>query len=96
MANIKFEDIQEDVAAYLKLKGIKETDLYNHSSDLYVGCPDYVTAMHIMRGGIWKAMSSIFVPQKGSDMDKYPYAVDIPFAYLKAFVDDMTRKKDAY
>lgn len=76
---IKFEDIHPNIVPVLKEHGIKETDLFNHYSDLYIGCPDWNTARKIQTAGVWSAMSSIFKPQKGSEMDMYPQAVDIAF-----------------
>ena len=78
---IKFKVVHTDVVKVLKEHNIQEEDLFNHYSDLYIGCRDYNTASKIRTAGIWKAMSSTFKPQKGSEMDKYPVAVDIAFAY---------------
>lgn len=76
---IPFNEIDPDVAECLKKCGIKETDLFNHYSDLYVGCQDTIQARLVL-GGKWRTMSSVFVPQQGSDMDNYTCAIDIPFA----------------
>lgn len=62
--------------------GIPADAFFNHYSDMYVGCADHTQAIAVRDGGEWKSMATIFTPQKGSDMDRFPYAVDIPFAYM--------------
>lgn len=79
---ITWEQIPEHLVKVLKEKGIKLTDLSTYCSDLHVGCPDHETACQILHGGIWKASSSIFLAQKGSDMDHYPACVEIAFAAM--------------
>ena len=90
---LKFEDIHEDVVKVLKANDIKEADLYNHYSDLYIGCKNHATASKILNAGVWRSMSSIFTPNKGSDMDQYPVAVDIAFAYVGQFQREMAKRK---
>lgn len=55
---------------------------FQRYSDMYVGCESYEKAVMVRQGGAWKSMAEIFKPNKGSDMERFPYAVDIPFAYL--------------
>jgi hypothetical protein len=87
---ISFETLNDDLKEILIKEGISENDLYSHYSDLYVGCKDFSQARRILTGGVWKGLSSTFVPQKGSDMDKYPCAVDIA---LGAMVHDFNSRK---
>ena len=76
---ILFDKIHSDVVPVLKEEKIKESALFNNYSDLYIGCKDFAQANRVLKAGIWKAMSSVFVPQKDSDMDIYPIAADIAF-----------------
>lgn len=82
---IKFEDIHKDVANVLEKMGIGEENLFNHYSDLYVGCDTIEQARELRDSGKWKSMSSIFTPQKGSDMEHFKFAVDIGLAYVQYY-----------
>lgn len=77
---MKYQDIHPDVAVFLKKRSIPENRLFSWHSDLYIGCTSHSEAAAILNGGSWSAMSSIFRPEKGSDMEMYPYGVDIAFA----------------
>jgi len=88
---VKFERIHEDVVAVLKANNIKEDALFNHYSDLYIGCKDYKTAQKIKKAGVWNAMSSVFTPQKDSGMDEYICAVDIAFAHIGYLQDKLDK-----
>lgn len=66
--------------------GLTEDRFFNHYSDLYIGCDNYEQANKIKNGGPWRSMASIFYPQSGSDMGKFPVAVDIPFGCLSEFI----------
>lgn len=68
--------------------GIPEAAFFQRYSDMYVGCENYNAAAAIRDGGPWKSMASTFRPNKGSDMDRFPWAVDIPFAYLHEHISD--------
>lgn len=82
MEKIEFEFLNEKLANVLIQNGIKEEDLFKHQTDLYVGCKFARQASLILNGGKWRAISETFIPQKGSDMEHYPIAVDIGFALL--------------
>lgn len=82
---ITFNDIHKDIIPVLKTNGVTEKDLFNYHSDLYIGCKTFDQARKIAIGGIWRAMSDVFNPQSGSDMNKYPVAVDIAFGYVGYF-----------
>ena len=76
-----FETIQKEVANVLRINGIKNDDLFSRYGDLMVGCENWDQAIKIISMGPWAAISGIFTPNKGSDMEGYLYAVEIPFAY---------------
>jgi hypothetical protein len=74
---------KEKIAAQFNLGSHR---FFNHASDLYIGCDDRDQALKIKNGGPWKSMAEVFVPNKGSDMQNFPVAVDIPFACLSEFI----------
>jgi hypothetical protein len=76
---IKFEDIKPELATLLKELGVPEKNLFNHYSDLYIGCNGHAQASRIARESSPKG--GLFKPQEGSDMDHFSIAVDIPFSY---------------
>ena len=80
---IPFNKLPENIVEVLKANDIKETDLFNHYSDLYVGCNTYEQALNILNGGAWRSLSGTFMPQKGSDMDNYTIGVDIAFGAMQ-------------
>lgn len=80
---ISFDDIDPKYVEVLKENGIKEYDLFNYRTDLYIGCKNKKQAENILSNAIFRAVSNIFVPQKESDMQKYPCAVDLAFGYWK-------------
>lgn len=88
---LKFSDLHNDLVPVLIENGITEDDLYAHATDAYIGCIHRQQALKILNGGIWGALSSIFTPQKGSDMEKYPVAVDIAFGNVQKAVDDIKK-----
>lgn len=79
---IKFENILTDVAELLKDHGVKETDLFNHHSDLYVGC-SVEQANKIKADPRCHSTVETFWPQAGSDMEQYKVGLDFPFSYCK-------------
>ena len=90
---ISFSNVHPDVVKVLKQEGIQESDLFNHYSDLYVGCKDMTQAGRILSSGTWRGLSTVFKPQKGSDMEKYPAAVDIAFGAVGQDLADRDREK---
>lgn len=96
MGNLKFSDLHDDIIPCLIENGITENDLFDageKSTDAYIGCKSRTQAQKILRGGIWGALSSIFAPQKGSDMEHYPVAVDIAFGNISKAVSDIAKLK---
>lgn len=94
MANVKFEDVHEDVQKVLKEHHIPESALFEGSrTDLYIGTNSYMVAREILNGGKWTAMSDMFKPQKGSDMDHFDYGIDIPFANIGKGVREINAKQ---
>ena len=91
---IKFETLPENLVEVLKANDIKEEDLSNRYSDLYIGCKSPAQASRISEAGHWRAMSTIFVPQKGSDGDKYPFMLEIGLAAMQHYVNQKTTHKD--
>ena len=79
---IPFNYINEDLLKVLQEHKITEEDLFHYHGDLYVGCKSHTQATIIKNSGKWKAVSSIFVPQKGSEMEKYSHAVDVGFGAM--------------
>jgi len=65
----------------LKSLGVTEDDLFNHYSDLYIGCTDIKQSLEILSGES-RAIFSTFIPQEGSNMDKYGIAVEVVFGYI--------------
>lgn len=64
--------------------GIPDEAFFSHYSDMYVGCKDYAQVQAVLKAAL-PFKGQTFTPQKGSDMDKYPVAVDIPFAYMNEY-----------
>lgn len=91
---INFIDIHPDITPVLQEHNIKETDLFNHASDLYIGCQNIQQAKIIKNGGVWSALSDIFRPQIGSDMDQYPFAVDISFGAFSHYIKQEEYRKN--
>lgn len=75
------ETIHIEVANVLRINGIKNDDLFSRYGDLMVGCENWSQAIKIRSMGTWRSISDVFTPNKGSDMEGYLYAVEIPFAY---------------
>jgi hypothetical protein len=74
--------VNEELLNFLVGIGLSKDDIYNQSSDLYIGCNSQEQAEKIIKWGNSPAIYSRFVPQKGSSMDKYVIAVDIAFGYM--------------
>jgi hypothetical protein len=79
---IPFKYLPQELVRVLESHKITEDDLFNYQGDLYVGCKYKSQALLIKNSGSWKSCSDTFVPQKGSDMEKYPVAIDIGWAAL--------------
>lgn len=75
-------DIHPEIKKVLDDNQIKDKDLYNRYSDLYIGCQSHAQATKIKNAGIWRSMSTIFTANKGSDMDHYPCCLEIAFGYI--------------
>lgn len=84
---MKFTDIHPDVATAAIEYGITEEDLFHKESDLLIGCKSLNQAAAINGTGMWKSLSDIYRPEKGSDLDHYPYVLQLSFAYLAHFVN---------
>lgn len=76
---LTFNTISKDHAVILKGNGVTNEDLFQQASDLYVGCKSLEQAGAIIKDFNSPSIASSFKPQKGSDMEKYPIAVDIAF-----------------
>lgn len=79
---IQFKYLPQELVRVLESHKITEDDLFNYQGDLYVGCKSRTQADLIKNSGSWKSCSSIFIPQEGSDMEKYKTAVDIGWGAL--------------
>lgn len=92
---VEFSKIHSDIIPVLKEQGITEKELfaYDDRFELYIGCKSYIQAKEILTGGLWKAMSNIFRPQKGSDMDMFPYAVEIWGGYTHWLTNKINKNK---
>jgi len=80
-------NVHPDIKKVLDKEEITDNDLFNRYTDLYIGCQNYAQAYRIMNGGVWRSMSTIFQPNKGSDMDHYPIAIEISFGYIKEILN---------
>lgn len=79
---IKFVDkLDQEMLERIKKLGITEEDLFNSNSDLYIGCKSVWQAQDIIKDQS-QALYTTFIPEKDSDMDKYPIAVEIVFGYM--------------
>lgn len=78
---ITWKNVIDTYVQILQECNVSENNLYNHNSDLYVGCRHVSIANKIVEKIGSPAIASKFIPNKDSDMAKYPIAVEINFAY---------------
>lgn len=81
---VDLNNVHPDIKEVLDKEQINEKNLFNLYSDLYIGCQDHKQVYRIKNAGVWRSMSTIFVPNKGSDMDHYPIALEISFGYINS------------
>lgn len=77
---IPFSQLDQNIVTILEQNNIKEQDLFNYCSDLYIGCTNTQQAISLLKEAPIKSIANTFYPQKGSDMENYPIAVELGFA----------------
>lgn len=87
---IPFKYISLGQIEVLKKEGLTENDLYNHYSDLYIGCNSHEQAQRIINE---IKTATTFIPQKDSDMGKYPIAIEIPLGAANFHYENCYLKK---
>jgi len=91
---IPFSTLDKKLKEALVFHNIKEENLFNYYGDLYVGCSNLTQASKILNAGVWRGMSSTFKPLKGSEMEKYPIAVDIGLGAINWYIEQKLKKKN--
>ncbi|MDB4590949.1 hypothetical protein OAH77_04530 [Flavobacteriaceae bacterium] len=89
---LSFNTINQEFVETLKKHGIKNENLYKSNSDLYAGCHSHKQAIGLMESFKKSYPSSVnsFKPNKGSDMEKYPIAIELAFGC--SWLDFVERK----
>ena len=95
MNKVNFNDLDKKVSTILQKHNIKESDLFTHESDLYVGF-NSIKTYNLVYEELFNIglRPQYFKPQDDSDMGKkFVIGMDIPFANMLAHFANRIKSK---